>query len=141
LHAAFAYLNCPTPRRYTGLFRFEGDVLRSEVLVDGNQPLVRRGEDVSLAAMFCSLVGQQQAPLEILDVAIDPQYTGLVDAPEIPYCGVLIRDAQGQPYGTLCHYDLQRYQERTMDQQLLETAAALLYQQLQGSDTSQPAAA
>ena len=43
VHAALAYLNHRTPHRYTGLFRFEGQVLRSEVLVDGNQPLVRRG--------------------------------------------------------------------------------------------------
>jgi len=127
VHAALAYLNRRTPHRYTGLFRFEGAVLRSEVLVDGNQPLVRR-EDVPLAATFCSLVGRQQAPLEILDVATDPQYSGLVDTPVISYCGVLIRDAQGQPYGTLCHYDLQRCQERTTDQPLLEAAAALLYQ-------------
>jgi len=141
VHAALAYLNRRTPHRYTGLFRFEGEVLRSEVLVDGNQPLVRRGEDVPLAATFCSLVGRQQAPLEILDVTTDPQYAGLVDTPVISYCGVLIRDAQGQPYGTLCHYDLQRCQERTTDQPLLEAAAALLYQQLHPSDPSQPATA
>ncbi|MGI4969650.1 MAG: hypothetical protein ACRYGH_11895 [Janthinobacterium lividum] len=116
-------------------------MLRSEVLVDGNQLLVRRREDVPLAATFCSLVGRQQAPLEILDVTTDPQYTGLVDTPVLSYCGVLIRDAQGQPYGTLCHCDLQRCQERTTDQPLLEAAAALLYQQLHGSDPSQPATA
>ena len=59
VHAALAYLNRRTPHRYTGLFRFEGEVLRSEVLVDGNQPLVRRGGDVPMAATFCSLVGRQ----------------------------------------------------------------------------------
>ncbi|RZK32592.1 MAG: hypothetical protein EOO57_14820 [Hymenobacter sp.] len=42
VHAALAYLNRRTPHRYTGLFRFEGQVLRNEALVDGNQPLVRR---------------------------------------------------------------------------------------------------
>jgi hypothetical protein len=141
VHAALAYLNRRPPHRYTGLFRFEGEVLRSEVLVDGNQPLVRRGEDVPMAATFCSLIGRQQAPLEILDVTTDPQYTGLVDTPVISYCGVLIRDAQGQPYGTLCHYDLQRCQERTTDQPLLAAAATLLYQQLHRSNPSQPAAA
>jgi hypothetical protein len=44
VHAALAYLNRRTPHRYTGLFRFEGALLRSEVLVDGNQPLVHRGK-------------------------------------------------------------------------------------------------
>lgn len=56
-------------------------MLRSEVLVDGNQPLVRLGEDVPMAATFCSLVSCQQAPLEILDVSNDPQYNGLVGTP------------------------------------------------------------
>jgi hypothetical protein len=139
VHAALVYLNRRTPHRYTGLFRFDGTVLRNEVLVDGNQPLVRQGDDTPMAATFCSLVGRQQAPLEILDAATDPQFGGLVETPVVSYCGVLIRDAQGQPYGTLCHYDMQRCQERTTDQPLLTAAAALLYQQLHPSNTLQPA--
>jgi len=129
VHAALAYLNRRTPHRYTGLFRFEGDMLRNEALVDGNQPLVQQGDDTPLAATFCALVGRQQEPLEILDAATDPAFRGLVDTPVMSYCGVLIRDAQGQPYGTLCHYDMQRCQERTTDQPLLAAAGALLYQQ------------
>lgn len=131
---ALAYLNQRTPHRYTGLFRFEGEVLHNEVLVDGNQPLVQQGDDVPLAATFCSLVGRQQVPLEILDAATDTQFGGLIDTAVVSYCGVLVRDAQGQPYGTLCHYDMQRCQERTTDQPLLEAAAALLYQQLHPSN-------
>jgi hypothetical protein len=141
VHAALAYLNRRTPHRYTGLFRFEGDVLRNEVLVDGNQPLVRQGNDTPLAATFCSLVGRQQAPLEILEAATDPHFAGVVDTPVVSYCGVLIRDAQGQPYGTLCHYDMQRCQERTTDQPLLEAAAALLYQQLNLGGSLRPVSA
>lgn len=137
VHAGLAYLNRRTPHRYTGLFRFDGTVLRNEVLVDGNQPQVRQGDDTPAEATFCALVGRQQAPLEILDAATDPQFGGLVDTPVMSYCGVLIRDAQGQPYGTLCHYDMQRCQERTTDQPLLTAAAALLYQQLHPSDNSQ----
>ncbi|MGI4738016.1 MAG: hypothetical protein ACRYG7_22840 [Janthinobacterium lividum] len=139
VHAALVYLNRRTPHRYTGLFRFEGNVLRNEALVDGNQPLVQQGDDVPLAATFCALVGRQQAPLEILDATTDPEFRGLVDTPVISYCGVLIRDAQGQPYGTLCHYDMQRCQERTTDQPLLAAAGALLYQQ-QAAPPTPPAA-
>lgn len=136
VHAALAYLNRRTPHRYTGLFRFDGEVLRNEVLVDGNQPQVRQGDDVPMAATFCSLVGRQQAPLEILDAATDTQVRGLVETPVVSYCGVLIRDAQGQPYGTLCHYDLHRCQERTTDQPLLAAAAVLLYRQLDPTATA-----
>lgn len=138
IHAALAYLNQRTPHRYTGLFRFDGEMLRNEVLVDGHQPLVHQGDDIPMAATFCSLVGRQQAPLEILDVATDAQFGGLIETPVVSYCGVLIRDAQGQPYGTLCHYDMQRCQERTTDQPLLEAAGALLYQQLHPSAGIRP---
>jgi hypothetical protein len=127
--AALEYLNHRTPHRYTGLFRFDGDMLRNEVLFDRNQPSVCQGEDVPMAVTYCALVGRQEAPVNILDAAIDPQAQG-VDTPVISYCGVLIRDDQGQAYGTLCHYDLQRCQQRTTDLPLLEAAARLLYYHL-----------
>lgn len=132
VHAALEYLNRRTPHRYTGLFRFDGNMLRNEVLFDRNQPSVSQGLDVPLAVTYCSLVGQQEAPLNILDAAIDPRAQG-VETSVISYCGVLIRDDQGRAYGTLCHYDLQRCQERTTDLPLLEAAAQLLYHQLHPS--------
>jgi len=132
VHAALEYLNHRTPHRYTGLFRFEGDILRNEVLLDRNQPSVRQGEDVPMVVTYCALVGRQESPLNILDAAIDPQAQG-VDTPVISYCGVLIRDEQGRAYGTLCHYDMQRCQERTTDLPLLEAAAQLLYHHLHPS--------
>jgi hypothetical protein len=129
VHVALGYLNHRTPHRYTGLFRFDGDMLRNEVLFDRNQPGVRQGGDVPMALTYCALVGKQEAPLNILDAATDAQAQG-VDTPVISYCGVLIRDDHGQAYGTLCHYDMQRCQERTTDLPLLEAAAQLLYQHL-----------
>jgi len=132
VHAAMEYLNHRTPHRYTGLFRFDGEMLRNEVLFDRNQPSVRQGLDVPMAVTYCALVGQQEAPVNILDAATDPQAQG-VDTPVISYCGVLIRDTQGQAYGTLCHYDMQRCQQRTTDVPLLEAAAQLLHRHLHAS--------
>lgn len=132
VHAAMEYLNHRTPHRYTGLFRFDGEVLRNEALFDRNQPSVRQGLDVPMAVTYCALVGQQEAPVTILDAATDPQAQG-VDTPVISYCGVLIRDTEGQAYGTLCHYDMQRCQQRTTDVPLLEAAAQLLHRHLHTS--------
>lgn len=132
VHAALNYLNSRTPHRYTGIFRFDGPTLRNEALFDRNQLHVTQSEPVPLAVTYCSLVGRQQAPLQILDAATDLQAQA-IDTPVVSYCGVLIRDAQGMPYGTLCHYDLQRCQERTADLPLLEAAATLLYHSLQAS--------
>lgn len=135
LQAALAYLNHRTPHRYTGIFRFEGDELHNEVLFDHNQAAIRQDPAVPLAATFCSLVGQQQAPVTILNALEDPQAHG-IDTTVLSYCGVLIRNEQGQPYGTLCHYDMQRCQERTTDLPLLEAAAQLLYRHLHLAKTS-----
>lgn len=129
VHAALGYLNHRTPHRYTGVWHFDGDMLRSEALFDRNMPDVRQGADAPMAATYCSLVGRTEAPVQILDAAVDPQALE-IETPVISYCGALIRDGQGKAFGTLCHYDLQRCQERTTDQPLLETAAQLLYQQL-----------
>ena len=70
VHAALAYLNQRTPHRYTGLFRFEGEVLRNELLVDGNQPQVQQGADVPMAVTFCSLVGQRQAAPVVIGIVV-----------------------------------------------------------------------
>ena len=129
VHAALGYLNHRTPHRYTAVYRFDGDVLRSEALFDRNVADVRQGTDAPLATTYCSLVGRSEAPVDILDAAVDPQARG-IETPVISYCGALIRDGQGIAFGTLCHYDLQRCQTRTTDQPLLEAAAQLLYEQL-----------
>jgi len=125
VHAALQYLNSRTPHRYTGVFRFDGETLRNDALFDRYEPSVEQGEDVPMAVTYCSLVGRQQAPLEILDAATDSRAQE-IQTPVVSYCGVPIRDAQGNPIGTLCHYDMQRCQERTTDLPLLEAAAELL---------------
>ena len=99
------------------------------MLYDRYQAKIRQDSDVPLVETYCALVGRQEAPLQILDATADPQAAG-VDTSVISYCGVLIRDAHGKAYGTLCHYDLQRCQERTTDLPLLEAAAQLLYHKL-----------
>ena len=134
VHAALGYLNHRTPHRYTGVFRFDGDMLRSEVLFDRKLDDVRQGTDAPLAETYCSLVGRSEAPVQILDAAVDALARG-IETPVISYCGALIRDGQGKAFGTLCHYDLQRCQERTTDQPLLSAAAQLLYQRLHPDGT------
>lgn len=104
-------------------------MLRNEVLFDRYRPDVHQGVDAPMVTTYCALVGRRHTPVTILDATIDPQALG-IETPVISYCGVLVRTAQGQVYGTLCHYDLQRCQERTADLPLLEAAATLLYHHL-----------
>lgn len=124
--AALAYLNRRTPHRYTGLFRFEGDVLRTQVQFDCNHPAWQQKQEGRLATAYCALVGRQQAGLDSTEAPTELPAAEVV-TPAIFCHSVLIHDAQGHAYGTLCHYDLQRCQQRTTDQPLLEAAASLLY--------------
>lgn len=130
VHAALKYLNGRTPHQYTGIFRFDGAILRNEALYDRYQPALQKGADAPMEATYCSLVGQTQKPLEITDAAFDARVKGKVETPVVSYCGVLIRDVQGQPFGTLCHYDMRRCEERTSDLPLLQAAADMLYRAL-----------
>ncbi|MDO7850387.1 GAF domain-containing protein [Hymenobacter convexus] len=139
VHAALQYLNSRTPHRYTGVFRFDGETLRNEALFDRYEPAVQRGDDVPMAVTYCSLVGRQQAPLEIQDAATDSRAQE-ISTPVVSYCGVPIRDAKGSPVGTLCHYDMQRCQERTTDLPLLEAAADLLRGRFESTTTAAPSA-
>lgn len=134
--AALRYLNSRTPHRYTGIFRFDGDTLRNEALFDQFDPGVTRGQDTPIHETYCSLVGGQAAPLEILDATTDGRVIGVVETPVVSYCGVLIRDAAGKAFGTLCHYDMHRCQVRSTDLPLLNAAGALLYQQLPPAATA-----
>ncbi|WP_375436379.1 hypothetical protein [uncultured Hymenobacter sp.] len=129
VHAALGHLNSRTPHRYTGVFRFDGQHSRNLVLFDRYDAHVQQGQDVPLAEAFCSLVGRQEEPLQILDATLDPR-AQQVNTLVVSYCGVLVRDRQGGVYGTLCHYDLELCQALAMNLPLLEAAAAQLYEYL-----------
>jgi hypothetical protein len=139
VQAALQYLNSRTPHRYTGIFRFDGDTLRNEALFDRYESTLTKGTDAPMEATYCSLVGRQQAALEINDATTDPRVKDIINTPVVSYCGVLIRDSEGKPFGSLCHYDMQRCQERTTDLPLLEAASRLLYQQLNKPQTQEKA--
>lgn len=129
VHAALGYLNARTPHRYTGVFRFDGHHSCNVVLFDRYDSTVRLGQDVPLAEAFCSLIGRQEPAIQIIDATLDP-CAWEVNTLVISYCGVVMRDKQGNIYSTLCHYDLTLCQELAMNLPLLEAAATLLYEHL-----------
>lgn len=133
LEAALKYLNSRTPHRFTGIYRYDGEMLRNERLYDRADPEQFQGDDVSMQDAYCALVGQQGESLTFIDVNQDGRITVKSGSPVIAYCGVLIRDAAGQPFGSLCHFDIQPCQARLSDVPLLEAAAPLVYQALRQS--------
>jgi hypothetical protein len=127
VHAALAYLNNRTPHRFTGIYRYDGTTLRNIFLYDKFDNGVQRGDDAPMEATYCSLVVAGGGSLEIMDASTDERVMGVVITPVVSYCGVLLVDRDGEPFGTLCHFDLNRCEARTGDLPLLKAASEMLF--------------
>ncbi|RIJ42015.1 hypothetical protein [Pontibacter oryzae] len=125
-YGALRYLNKRTPHRFTGVYKYVGNTLQNIVLYDRYDPTIHMGADTPLAATYCSLLQKQQA-LEINDASEDERVKGVIETSVVSYCGVSIKDDEGNPFGSLCHFDMNRCQERYSDFPLLEAAAKVLY--------------
>ncbi len=130
LRSALAFLNARTPHRFTAIFRFDGEMLRCVQLVDKWDPAVERCEDIPVSQAFCSVVHDSGEPLEVVDSRTDARFPHLANGPVASYCGALIRDESGDPFGVLCHYDPQPCQSKKSDMPLLVAATPLIYRTL-----------
>jgi CheY-like chemotaxis protein len=106
LHEALGFLNRRSGHRFTGVYRFDGEILRNAHLFDRTDPKCERGRDVPLRDAFCSVVRAERRPLASANTFEDPRLgrhpaTARVQA----YSGVLLRNFDGTPFGTLCHFD------------------------------------
>ena len=137
VHAALRYLNSRTPHRFTGVYRYDGEMLRSMALFDRFEAEKQRGIDIPMADAYCSNVGRNRQPLEFADAKGDGRFPYLPGSPVVCYSGVLISSPEGVPYGTLCHYDIRPCETRMSDIPLLKAAAPLFYEALENQQ--QPA--
>lgn len=131
VHAALRYLNSRTPHRYTGVYRYDGEMLRNMALFDRSEPEKPRGGDIPMVDAYCANVGRNREPLEFADASGDGRFPYLPGSPVVCYSGVLITSPEGVPYGTLCHYDVRRCETRASDIPLLKAAAPLIYDALE----------
>lgn len=130
--AGLRYLNSRTPHRFTGVYRYDGDTLRNMALFDRFEPEKQRGVDIPMVNAYCANVGRNREPLEFADAKRDGRFPYLPESPVVCYSGVLIVSLEGVPYGTLCHFDVQRCQVSISDIPLLEAAAPLIYEAVEG---------
>lgn len=132
LRSALLFLNGRTPHRFTGVFRFDGDMLRSVHLVDKWDPLVERGDDVPLASAYCAHLQRTGEPLDLADGRDDPRLPWMAESEVVSYCGAAITAPDGTPWGALCHFDTSRAESKDSDLPLLVAAAAQLYERVAG---------
>jgi hypothetical protein len=127
LHAALDMLNSRTPHRYTGVYRYDGDMLRNVLLFDRWDEAVRGGPDAPMAQTFCAIVPGAGATLEVVDGRADERFPWMHENPVVSYCGALIRDRLGQVFGTVCHFDLRPCEAGSSQLPLLLACTDLIY--------------
>ena len=126
IHEGLRFLNDSTAARFAGLYRLQEGRLKNVHLVDKDAPLVLTGQDASLAATYCALVeGQSDAFLASTVSPIEGRASRPEDPTSVWYFGTMLRDAQGQVSGALCHFDLSHRAVGPDEVALLERAAVL----------------
>ena len=126
-HAALRFLNGRTAHRFTGLYRFDGPVLRNVALFDRESPATVRGADAPMRETYCSIVGETGRTFATADAALDDR-VGAHPARDaiVSYFGALVRGADGTAVGTLCSFDVEARPVPSHEIPLLEAAAPLL---------------
>ena len=108
LHSALGYLNERTRYRFTGLYRADAPLLRNIGLFDRENPnLDVSGAVTKLDDTYCGITTAGTVPFAVQDAPNDDRLvTHAARHSVLCYAGVPIRLASGQPWGTLCHFDL-----------------------------------
>lgn len=132
LHEALRFLNSRTPHRFTGVYLFDPPMLRNLHLIDAYDPEQSKGDDALMAETYCSIVVQTRETFITADTRADPRLVGHpVRAGVLSYCGVLLRDIDGKPRGTLCHFDILPCDAPINDLPLMEAAASIVLEIVQ----------
>lgn len=107
LYDALGVLNATCEFRFTGVYRFERDMVINVVLYDRENPGLKIGEDVRLHESYCRMTAVAGDRCTIEDSRADPRLTEHAARDAVQsYGAVLLKGSQGGPLGTLCHFDV-----------------------------------
>jgi hypothetical protein len=106
LFGALRHLNSSTEHRFTGIYRFEADWVRSILLFDRGNPHLQVGKDVPLNDSYCMLAAQDGVSCCIEDSHSDARLLHHAARESVlSYYAVHLLDPEGRSWGTLCHFD------------------------------------
>lgn len=124
---ALRFLNARTAHRYTGVFRFDGDMLRNIALIDRWEADVTGGDDVPLAQAYCAHLARTGESLTVEHGPTDARVPWMSSSSILSYCGAVINAPDGSRWGALCHFDTLPCESSGSEVPLLDAAATLLY--------------
>ena len=103
---AMRYANAQSVHRFTALYYFDGPILRNLLLVDGQDPSVRRCPDLPVLESYCVYVREAVARFQVEAAPGDARVEGHPKQHVVQsYCGIPILAADGTLWGTICHFD------------------------------------
>lgn len=120
-------LNAQTLHRFTGVYRFDRELLHNLAFFDRKVPEVSHDTDTPMNEAYSASIDPGPGFLQFEDARHDPQVTTLPGSPVVAYCGALIRTSSGDVFGSLCHFDVLPCRAPAGTAELLLAVAPLLY--------------
>lgn len=130
LHAALGFLNHRTPYRFTGVYRFEDEMLRNVSLFDRRSPRRDEGTDAPMRETFCALVQSAGGALAVTNGRSDARFPWMSANAVVSYCGAVMVNEAGDPFGTVCHFDMQECETMQTEMDVLRVAASQVMRHL-----------
>lgn len=127
VRAALAFLNQMTEHRFTALYRFDKETLKNLYFFDRDNPAQESTPDIPVMASYCVFVRDRGRAFATSDSLQDARVLGHPKRREVQsYCGVPLRDTNGEMFGTICHFDFRAIPISDENVELMEAIAPLL---------------
>ena len=127
LRPALIFLNHLTDHRFSALYQFEDDRLRNLYFYDREYPEVESTDEIPVTASYCVFLRDSGTLFHTSDALRDHRVRSHPQREKVQaYCGVPILDAEGELFGSICHFDLEPRVISDDDVDLMEAVALLL---------------
>lgn len=127
VRAAVIFLNGLTEHRFTALYRFDNETLKNLYFFDRENPAQESTPDIPVTASYCVFVRSLNSRFSTSGARLDERVTGHPKREELQsYCGVPLRDVNGEMFGTICHFDFRPIPISDANVELMESLAPLI---------------
>ncbi len=131
LSAAVRLANATTAHRYTGVYRFDEQLLTNLFICDGEDGSVTASPAVPVHESYCVNILQTGHAFTVMDSVQDARLAGHPKRDAVrSYCGAPLLNERGEVAGTLCHFDPEPSKLQASDFEQVHIAAALLQEQV-----------
>jgi GAF domain-containing protein len=106
LWAAMRWLNDRVPYRFTAIFAFDGDMLRTICLIDKENHKITSCSDQPITESYCMYVHRSRERFSVEEASLDSRVALHPKRQNIQcYYGIPLFGSKGEILGTVCHFD------------------------------------